>query len=71
MLTFKRWVKRFNTLLEYVEIICAPDLIIVGGGTSNDWERFSEHISIETPILPAEFLNQAGIIGAAMGAVQK
>ncbi|MDA0277661.1 MAG: ROK family protein [Bacteroidetes bacterium] len=71
MLSFKRWAKRFNTFLEYVEIICAPDLIIVGGGTSKDWERFSEHISIETPILPAEFLNQAGIIGAAMGAVQK
>jgi polyphosphate glucokinase len=54
-----------------VELITAPDLIIVGGGTSKDWERFSEHISIETPILPAEFLNQAGIIGAAMGAVQQ
>ena len=71
MLSFKKWAKRFNTFLKYVELITAPDLIIVGGGTSKDWERFSEHISIETPILPAEFLNQAGIIGAAMGVVQQ
>lgn len=68
MLSFKKWAKRFNTFLNYVCLICAPDLIIIGGGTSKDWDRFSEHILIDTPIIPAQFLNNAGIIGAAVGA---
>ena len=68
MLSFKKWTKRFNVFLKYIELICAPDLIIVGGGTSKDWERFCELIDIETPIIPAQFLNNAGIIGAAVSA---
>ncbi len=64
-LTYKKWGKRFNKFLEYVDLIIAPDLIILGGGTSSDLDKFAEYITIETPVVPAEMLNHAGIIGAA------
>ena len=67
-LSYKKWGKRFNIFLGYVELIVSPDLIILGGGTSKDWDQFKEYITIETPIIPAELQNDAGIIGAAAAA---
>lgn len=65
-LTYKKWGKRFNKFLKLVELIAAPDTIILGGGTSKDFEQFKEFIKIETPVLVAGLQNDAGIIGAAM-----
>ncbi|RAJ15460.1 polyphosphate--glucose phosphotransferase [Arenibacter echinorum] len=70
-LTYKKWGKRFNVFLEFVELIVSPDLIILGGGTSKDWDEFKDYISIETPVIPAELQNHAGIIGAAAAAFNK
>ena len=70
-LSYKKWGKRFNTFLEYVDLIISPDLIILGGGTSKDWEEFKEYITIDTPIIPAKLQNHAGIIGAAAAAYNK
>ncbi|MEZ4968891.1 MAG: ROK family protein [Flavobacteriaceae bacterium] len=70
-LSYKKWGKRFNIFLEYVELIVSPDLIILGGGTSKDWDEFKDYISIETPVIPAELQNHAGIIGAAAAAYNK
>ena len=67
-LSYKKWGKRFNVFLQYVDLIIAPDLIILGGGTSKDWEQFKEYITIGTPVIPAELQNDAGIIGAAAAA---
>ena len=70
-LSYKKWGKRFNIFLEFVELIVSPDLIILGGGTSKDWDEFKDYISIETPVIPAELQNHAGIIGAAAAAYNK
>lgn len=64
-LSYKKWGKRFNKFLNYVDLIIAPDLIILGGGTACDLNKFVKYITIETPVVPAEMLNHAGIIGAA------
>lgn len=64
-LSFKKWGKRFNKFLEIVEISVCPDLIILGGGTSDDFDRFKKWITIETPVIPAHLGNTAGIVGAA------
>lgn len=65
-LSYKKWGKRFNKFLKYVELIAAPDTIILGGGTSKDFDQFKKYITIETPVIPAGLQNDAGIIGAAM-----
>jgi polyphosphate glucokinase len=45
-----------------------PDLIILGGGTSKKFALFKSHITVQAEVLPAEMLNEAGIVGAAVGA---
>ncbi|MFC4722385.1 polyphosphate--glucose phosphotransferase [Geojedonia litorea] len=69
-LSFKKWGKRFNTFLELVELLVCPDLIILGGGTSDDFNQFKKRITIETPVIPAHMGNTAGIVGAACAALQ-
>lgn len=65
-LNWNEWGKRFNEYLTYIEKLLNPDLIIIGGGTSKKLDKFKEQITIKTPILPAQLLNNAGIVGAAL-----
>jgi polyphosphate glucokinase len=64
-LSFKKWAKRFNKFLKYVNLIVAPELIIIGGGISKRWDKYEEFIDCDTKIIPAGLQNHAGIIGAA------
>ncbi|MEM9141934.1 MAG: ROK family protein [Bacteroidota bacterium] len=70
-LTFKKWGKRFNRFLELVELLVCPDCIILGGGTSKHFDVFKEYLKIDTPVLPAELRNHAGIVGAAAAALRQ
>lgn len=70
-LTYQQWGKRFNKFLRYVELIIAPDLIILGGGASKDFDEYKDCIKIETPVVPAELRNSAGIVGAAAAALHQ
>ena len=70
-LTYKQWGKRFNKFLELVDLIVSPDLIILGGGASKDFEEYKSCIKIETPVIPAELRNAAGIVGAAAAALHQ
>ncbi|MEH6679117.1 MAG: ROK family protein [Sediminicola sp.] len=70
-LSFKRWGKRFNKFLNYVDLIVSPDLIIIGGGISKDWDSFKKYIKVDTPVIPAQLENQAGIIGAASACIKR
>ncbi len=65
-LSWKSWGKRFNQYLEMMEGLFWPDLILLGGGASKKFDKFSQNITINTAIKPATLLNQAGIIGAAL-----
>jgi polyphosphate glucokinase len=70
-LTLKEWAKRFNDYLKLIELYLQPALIILGGGTSKYFEEFKKKIKIETPVVPAQKLNNAGIVGAAIFAAEK
>lgn len=48
-----------------------PDVIILGGGVSKHFDKYIAQITVETPVKPAAFLNQAGIVGAALFAQSK
>src|SRR4051794_22377530 len=65
-LSWKDWSKRFNEYLMEVERLLWPDLIILGGGLSKSTPKFLPHLKVQAPIVPAQMLNEAGIIGAAM-----
>jgi polyphosphate glucokinase len=70
-LSWESWGKRFNTYLTMMEELFWPDLIILGGGASKKFDRFKGQITVEAPVKPAVFLNQAGIVGAALYAKSK
>ncbi len=70
-ISYEKWGKRFNKFLKLVETIVAPDLIIVGGGTSKKWKEFNHLITVETEVVKAELMNHAGIIGAAIACLKE
>jgi polyphosphate glucokinase len=67
-LTLKKWAKRFNLYLNMLEKLLWPDLIILGGGVSKEFDAFRAEINVQAEIVPAGMLNEAGIIGAALAA---
>ena len=65
-LSWRRWAELFDEYLERISALLWPDLIIVGGGASREFERFAPYLSAPVELLPAQLRNQAGIIGAAL-----
>ena len=70
-LTLKEWALRFDELLAYTKIVLTPSLVILGGGISKKYDKFNEYLSTDISVKPAEFRNNAGIIGAAIYASNK
>ncbi len=70
-LSWKRWGKRFNKYVNLMEKLFWPDLILLGGGASNNFDKYKAQITTKTVVKPAAFLNQAGIVGAALYAESK
>lgn len=67
-LSWKKWGKRFNLYLTTLERWFSPDLIILGGGISDDFEEFRPYLELTAEVVPAQLLNEAGIVGAALAA---
>jgi len=70
-LSFKKWAKRFDFLLNHIVDVLNPDLFIIGGGVSKKIEKFEKLLTIDVPIVAAKNQNNAGIIGAAMFALDQ
>jgi polyphosphate glucokinase len=70
-LSWKRWAKRFDEYLGTVERLFWPDLIIIGGGGSKYFDRFSHHLTVRARIVPAKMLNDAGIVGAGIAGLHQ
>ena len=67
---YRRWTKEVTKVLVAVENAIWPDLIIVGGGISRKSEKWIPLLKNRTPVVAAELLNTAGIVGAAMAAAE-
>jgi len=70
-LSWKKWAKNFEEYLKIMEGLFSPDLFIIGGGVSKKWDKVTEHLNVSTRIIPAQLLNQAGIVGAAVYAKEQ
>lgn len=68
-LSWQEWGKRLNEYFHHIELLFSPELIIIGGGVSKKHAKFLPHIRTRARIIPAAFRNEAGIVGAAMAAV--
>jgi len=69
-LSWEEWAGRFQEYLDVMEYLFWPDLIIIGGGVSSKTENFFSYLNTRADMVPAQLLNEAGIIGAAMYAKQ-
>lgn len=70
-LSWEEWGERLCEYVKVLERILWPELIIVGGGVSAKHRKFFKFIKPRAKLVPAEFLNQAGIVGAAMWAAER
>jgi polyphosphate glucokinase len=67
-LSWKKYARRLNRFLMEMEKLFWPDLFIIGGGISKEHEKFIPLLKVEARVVPAQFLNEAGIVGAALAA---
>ncbi|NDR52545.1 ROK family protein [Actinomyces sp. 565] len=64
-LSWKKWAKRLQRYYSHLEMLFSPDLFVVGGGVSKKHDKFLPRLELKAPIVPAQLLNTAGIVGAA------
>jgi polyphosphate glucokinase len=67
-LSWEQWAERVNEFLAQMEFFFSPDLFIIGGGVSKKQHKFMNLLKAQAEIVPAQLLNEAGIIGAALAA---
>jgi polyphosphate glucokinase len=67
-LKWKQWAVRFDAYLNQLDALFWPDLFILGGGASGKMDKFRKVLTVDAEVVPAQLLNEAGIIGAAVAA---
>lgn len=65
-LSWKKWGRRVGGYLQLIEQLFSPEIIIVGGGVSEHFDRFAPCIDAGCPVVAASLGNDAGIVGAAL-----
>ena len=69
-LGYEAWAADVSEYLRELEALVWPDLVIAGGGISADHAKWFPHLKIRSKIVAAEFLNEAGLVGAALHAAR-
>ena len=69
-LDWPAWIERVNDYLERMHALFWPDLFILGGAVSQQFDDFKRLLRSPVRIAPAKFAGQAGVIGAALAAAE-
>jgi polyphosphate glucokinase len=64
-LSWHDWAKRLQRYYETLDFLFSPELIVVGGGVSKEYQEFLPLLKLRPKIVPATLRNNAGILGAA------
>ena len=70
-LSWAEWGKELGDYVRTLEGMLWPELIIIGGGVSAKSRKFFKYLKPRARLVPAKFLNEAGIVGAALAAVPR
>jgi polyphosphate glucokinase len=65
-LSWKEWAANVDEYLGRLEALLSPDLIVIGGGVSEDSEKWFKYLDRVAEVVPAALGNDAGIVGAAL-----
>lgn len=63
---WKAWAADLDEQLHAMYRFFSPSLFVIGGGVSEDADRFIPRLTVPAPMIPAALRNGAGIIGAAV-----
>lgn len=69
-LDWKEFGERVNLFLQEMEKLLSYDVAILGGGVIENFEQFNSYLKVRAQVLPAKTGNDAGLIGAAMTALE-
>ena len=69
-LDWASWCARVNDYLARLHALFWPDLFIIGGSISEDFDQFGQLLDSPTPIRRAALGAQAGVVGAAFAAAR-
>ena len=69
-LSWEQWAQRVQAYLRHVDALLWPDLVVLGGGVSKKADRWLHLLDVRPELRPAELLNDAGIVGAALLAAE-
>lgn len=64
--TWEEWAMRFQEVISTYEQLFSPDVFIIGGGASKCFNEYGKFLRSRAEIIPAQLLNQAGLVGAAV-----
>jgi len=64
--SYEKWAEKLNEHIGELEALLWPDLIIIGGGISKHHAEYFPYLKTRARLVPAQLLNQAGIVGAAL-----
>jgi polyphosphate glucokinase len=70
-LDWPSWAMRVNRVLAEYHALFWPDLIILGGSISQDFALFEPYLQCRAPVRAAQFMAQAGAMGAALAAIEE
>lgn len=65
------WGHRLGKYIRALEALLWPELIIIGGGISAKHHKFFPHVTTRAKLVPAQLLNGAGVVGAAIWAASR
>ena len=65
-LDWAEWGKRVNRVLVEMDKLISPDLVIIGGGVSENWHEFERYLQVVGTLRVAQMGNTAGLVGAAL-----
>ena len=69
-LSWEQWAERVQAYVRHVDALLWPDLVVLGGGVSKKTEKWLHLLDVRPELRPAELLNDAGIVGAALLAAE-
>lgn len=67
-LGWQEWGERVGEVVARLAALVNPDLFVVGGGVSRKADKFLPVVqsAVKVPVVPAQLLNAAGLVGAAI-----
>ncbi len=70
-LSWEKWARRVDHYLDRLDALLWPDLVILGGGVSKKSAKWLHLLDVRAPVVTAQLLNNAGIVGAALVGVDR